>query len=46
MKDKLNILESLKIFDEGNLKFFRIELFFFLRFVDNEVCEFVMDFNF
>lgn len=45
MEDKLNILVSFKIFDEGNLKFFRTELLLFLKFVDNEVREFATDFN-
>lgn len=46
MKDKLNIFGSLKNLDEGNLIFFRVELILFLRFVDREVCEYVIDVNF
>ena len=45
MKDKSDIPSSLKNLDEGNPIFPRAELIPFLRSVDDEVREFVVDYN-
>ena len=45
MKDKSDIPSSLKNLDEGNLIFPRAELIPYLRSVDDEVREFVVDYN-